>query len=110
MAKKYLGESPIGYLAGTPFDGFKAADWAMEFISRYGQIDGEHHKQWVLDQVARILKGTPVIVTLARWSDGQSEYRFTLGKPSDEYLAWVQDMRTNDGSDDQYAYDEGIAP
>lgn len=32
-------------------------DNAMEIIAMYGDIDGAHHKQWCLDQIARILLG-----------------------------------------------------
>jgi len=28
---------------------------AVKLILRFGEIDGSHHKQWVLDQVLRIL-------------------------------------------------------
>lgn len=30
---------------------------ALELIERYGTIDGDHHKQWVIDQIARKLTG-----------------------------------------------------
>lgn len=29
----------------------------MRLIERYGWIDGSHHKQWVLDQIARVILG-----------------------------------------------------
>lgn len=29
----------------------------MELIDNYGWIDGAHHKQWIIDQIARIVKG-----------------------------------------------------
>lgn len=103
----YLGAIPVTNLAGTPYDGFTQSDWAMRYIERYGQIEGGHHKSWVLDQVARILKGTPVEVILDRWSDGKEEYNFVTAKiPSAEYLSWVEEMR----GDDEYNYDEGCAP
>ncbi len=54
----------------------------MDLVTRYGMIDGEHHKQWVLDQVMRIVSG-------------------------DLYAAWVEDM----ASDPDYSpWDVGIAP
>jgi hypothetical protein len=28
---------------------------AIVLLTRYGSIDGAHHKQWVIDQLARIL-------------------------------------------------------
>jgi hypothetical protein len=53
----------------------------MVYISEYGYIDGAHHKQWVLDQVARSLLG-------------------------DGYADWA-----NDPADmDCYEWDTGIAP
>jgi hypothetical protein len=30
---------------------------AIDLITEYGMTDGSHHKQWVLDQVARTLLG-----------------------------------------------------
>lgn len=57
---------------------------AMEIIERYGQIDGDH-KAWVIDQVARALKG-------------------------DDYAKWAAEMKDGQDGPDSYGYDEGIAP
>ena len=51
----------------TPEERIEAA---MEFISRYGYIDGGHHKQWVLDQVARVLLGDEY----DEWAEGEDGY------------------------------------
>jgi len=83
MENKYLGEEQID-ISKTGFAGYTKEDWAMYFIGSYGQINGAHHKNWVLDQVARILKGTPVIVKIARWSDGNWEYRVTVNNTPSE--------------------------
>jgi hypothetical protein len=105
----YLGESLV-LISETPFRNFKREDWAMYFIERYGQIDGDHHKLWVLDQVARILKGTKIIVKLAKWSNGEEEYRVWLSKPSNRYKKWVIEMKAGEDGPETYGYDEGIAP
>lgn len=56
---------------------------AVEIAQRFGMIDGEHHKQWVIDQMVRTLLGP------------------------EGYAEWLAD--TN--SDPEYApWDEGIAP
>jgi hypothetical protein len=107
----YLGETEMKSSDGTPYEGFGHTEWAMKFIESYGQIDGGHHKQWVLDQVARILHGTPIELSLAKWDTGIEEYRYSTGEPSQAYLDWVKEMRgeCKDG-EYEYNYDEGTAP
>ena len=106
----YLGEKVIP-IDQTPFKGWSASDWALYYVERYGGFDGAHHKTWVLDQVARILKGTPVIISRAEWTDHEPEWRVTLREPpTQEYLNWVKDMKAGEDGPDTYEYDEGIAP
>lgn len=59
---------------------------ALDVASRYGMIDGAHHKQWVMDQMIRALLG-------------------------DEYQVWRTefDHYVND-AEDYPPWDEGIAP
>lgn len=119
MAGKYLGETLIK-VEDSPYKDYTPFDWAMYFIEAYGQIDGSHHKDWVMDQVARIHKGTGVIIKLAKWDCGQEYYRINLEEATDEYHNWVKEMKgyskDENGNyfirdeDDLYIYDEGIAP
>jgi hypothetical protein len=102
---KYLGEMVFPQ-ESTPYCRYDKIGLATYYAFRYGQIDGSHHKQWVIDQMVRILLGTPVIFSLAKWDDGQSEWRLKTDKPSQEYLDFVKDYK-NDGN---YNYDKGIAP
>ena len=67
--KKYLGDFEVD-IKETPYANHTPNDWVMTFLYCYSQIDGSHHKQWVLDQIARIMKGTKVIVKLAKWDNG----------------------------------------
>lgn len=105
---EYLGE--VDVTNDLPFTAMLPADFAMKFIEQYGQIDGAHHKAWVLDQVARILKGTKVTVKKATWSNGGKEYRYDVGYPSGDYLEWVVAMKAGEDGPDTYGYEEGIAP
>ena len=50
-------------------------------VATWGGVDGSHHKQWVIDQMVRVLAG-------------------------DGYGAWL-DEYTEGG---EYEWDEGIAP
>lgn len=57
---------------------------ALEIAFRYAQIDGAHHKAWVIDQMVRALT-------------------------DDEYEAWVKEYK-EDESGEEYDWDCGIAP
>lgn len=74
----------------------------MYYVGRYGQCDGDHHLKWLVDQIARILLGTQVMLTKASWTNGTSEYRVKLCDASAEYLKWR--------ADDVDEYNEGIPP
>lgn len=57
----------------------------LDLIEQYGGIDGAHHKDWLLDQLARILTG-------------------------EGYEAWVVELKSGEDGPETYSYDEGIAP
>ena len=56
----------------------------------------------------RILNGTAVIVKLATWDNGESEYRVHTNEiPSQKYEAWVDSVR-GELIDGEYEYDYEI--
>ncbi len=57
---------------------------ALDLIMDYGSIDGGHHKQWILDQVVRILV--------------------------DDYQSWIDAHNQGEDGPNTYEWDEGIAP
>ena len=59
----------------------KSIEDALDLAWEYGQIDGGHHKMWVIDQMVRVLLG-------------------------DGYEKWVEEYE----GDDEYEWDVGIAP
>lgn len=63
---------------------------ALEIASQHGDIDGVHHKQWVIDQMVRAL----------------------LGHSQDphEYEAWVRGQKAGEDGPDTYGWEEGIPP
>lgn len=107
--KGYLGETVVEQ-KDTQYKEYKPQDWSMYFIERYGGIDGAHHKDWGLDQVCRILKGTAIEIKIAKWDNGQIEHRINTGNPSQEYLDWVFEMCEGEDGPNTYSYDEGISP
>jgi hypothetical protein len=58
---------------------------AIELGFRFGGIDGDHHKMWVIDQIIRILAG-------------------------DEYEALVTEACDGEDGPDTYEWETGIAP
>lgn len=66
-------------------------------VSSYGQIDGGHHKTWVIDQMVRALLGCPEI------HDGE------FGT-NDEYEKFVREYCDGEDGPDTYGWDTGIAP
>lgn len=60
---------------------------ALNIAYSDGQIDGDHHKTWVIDQMVRVLLG------------------------SDEaYQRWVQNFEYGEDGEKTYEWEEGIAP
>lgn len=88
--------------------------WILRYIEQYGQIDGDHHKAWVLDQIAQIIHDTPIETCIAEWKldDNKilTEDRYHLGEPSEQYAEWVETMCDGRDGPETYSYDPGIAP
>lgn len=58
---------------------------ALEIAVRYGGIDGDHHKAWVIDQMVRVLTG-------------------------ERYEALVAETKAGEDGPETYSWNEGIAP
>lgn len=67
---------------------FKRAANAIAVAGTYGQIDGEHHKQWVINEMVRQL----------------------LGNDPQFYAEWVAGNRAGEDGPDTYGWEEGIPP
>ena len=57
----------------------------LDLIFEYGQIDGGHHKMWVIDQIVRILT-------------------------KNKYNEWIKNYVYDEETGDIYSWDKGIAP
>jgi hypothetical protein len=80
------------------------------WIEQYSGCDGAHHKDWLIDQIARINLGAEIIVSEASWDNGTKELRYELDKPTEKYLDWVASMKDGEDGPDTYDYNTGIAP
>jgi hypothetical protein len=86
---KYLGEKILN-IEETEYKNYTKNDWIILFLEKYGTIEGIHHKNWLIDTIAQIAKGTEIVIKLAKWDNDCEEYRFFLDKPSKEYIDWVE--------------------
>jgi hypothetical protein len=110
----YLGTVVINKATHPDFKELTASDFALMFITMYGGFLGASQKDWVLDQVARILNGVEVIIEEASWDNGQTEFRYTTSDVlTDDYNAFVANCRgewSEEHQEWEYSYEFGIAP
>lgn len=100
--EEYLGETVID-TKKTKYANYTEQDWVMFWIEMYGSTD----KSWLVDQIARILKGADVIIKIAKWGNGHTEERFFLNDPTAKYLEWVKEMKSGEDGPDTYSYNFG---
>ena len=73
---------------------------ALKFAAEDGQVDGAHHKMWVIDQMVRALTNCPIVTRSALDYQGKS-YQYECQGESDAYCKFVSDVGE---------WDKGIAP
>lgn len=59
-----------------------AVDKAIDLAVRFGGIDGDHHKAWVIDQIVRALAGEDydrVVAAAKNGEDGPETYAWEVG-------------------------------
>lgn len=57
---------------------------AIDLAIRYGQIDGDHHKTWVIDQMVRVLSWPhydEIVAEACDGEDGPGTYSWEVGIP-----------------------------
>jgi hypothetical protein len=52
---------------------------ALSYAARYGRIDGDHHKRWVIDQMVRALLGDAYDAWVAQYEGPEKEYLWEVG-------------------------------
>lgn len=108
MAGKYLGEFDHKIIEMKSLE--EQREWSLNYIISYGGIDGVHHKDWVLDQVIRIMHGTPVETRLARWDCGTEDLRFNTLEPTQNYHDYIAESCHGEDGPDTYHHNVGCPP
>lgn len=90
-------------------DGGAGVRSALLLIAEMQSIDGAHHKQWLIDQVTRILTGCPLVTEVATSLSGAtySYQRFGESRLYRDLVAAACDGEDGPGT---YEWDEGITP
>lgn len=58
----------------------KSIEKALDIAWEYGQIDGDHHAKWVLDQMVRVLlKDEKEYENWVRKYENNGEYEWSIG-------------------------------
>jgi hypothetical protein len=86
---KYLGEEILN-IEETEYKDYTKNDWILLFLEKYGLVEGTWSKNWLMDTIAQLANDTKIIIKLAKWDDGQEEYRFELDNPSNKYIKWLE--------------------
>lgn len=79
-------------------------DYALKVLSEYPLTDGEHYREWLLDQTVRILLGVPTVAASAVDSRGETYIYPALGT-SERYDEFVANVAREGGE-----WSSGIAP
>ena len=79
---------------------------ALDIALNYSQIDGGHHKAWVIDQMVRALTGSKLAEGEELWPVGWDE----MDLSKDCYSLFIASHNAGEDGPNTYSWDEGIAP
>lgn len=82
---------------------------AADLAKNYGQVDGSHHKMWVIDQMVRALLDCPTVEKTKPDCFGVPMTYEVTGTNA-EYLEFVKEATEGEDGPDTYSWDIGIAP
>ena len=82
---------------------------ALEYALKYGQIDGAHHKTWVIDQIVRALTGSVMVRKKSVDVQGNVHY-FEEQDTSNEYARLIDEHRDGEDGPNTYIWDQGTPP
>jgi len=82
---------------------------ALTLAVRYGGIDANHHKAWVIDQMVRALTNCPIININAIDCNGK-KYTYPTQGESKKYKTFVKNACYGEDGPNTYEWDIGIIP
>lgn len=83
---------------------------ALEIAEESGQVDGGHHKMWVIDQMIRALTGCPLVEKTGIGSVSKEPFTYEVQGESAAYQEFVNRATFGEDGPHTYEWDTGIAP
>lgn len=88
-----LSETIITNLTNTPFDGYGPLNWIEYYVSRYGNIYGNHHQTWLNVEVMKLRFGIVPEVKLAKFDNHHAdEWRVHINTTNAAYNTWLTSL------------------
>lgn len=91
-------EGELKLVETTPSNTEQRIERALEYAFKFGQIGGDHHKTWVIDQMVRALTGCGI--------DTETQIQGSCN----EYYEWLKKYNDGEEGPNTYSWDVGIAP
>jgi hypothetical protein len=120
-AVEYMKVNPEGWKAALKYvragleavkplaDSATRIDRALTYAIRFGGIDCDHHKAWVIDQMIRALTGCPLKMHQATDVNG-NPYEYECQVESEEYRKLIDESIRDDDGNVAYTHNVGIPP
>lgn len=80
---------------------------ALDIAMKYGQMDGEKHKAFAIDQMVRALTGCQLVKKTAFDCNGK-EYEYETMGECDQYLKFVSEYCYGENGPDTYSWNRGV--
>jgi hypothetical protein len=79
---------------------------ALKVAADLSYVEGDHHKQYVIDQMVRALTGCELELLMKFNDDNALQYTYKTRGESNEYREFLEEY----ARDNDWAWDPGIAP
>lgn len=109
MTGSFIGDGGEFLASPESMDGSGRIEAALEVANRWGGTQEDHHRQWVVDQMVRVLTGCP-LEPYDQSDPAAKVDNFGILGESEAYRAFVADHTHGEDGPDTYGWETGIAP
>lgn len=96
-------------MINTKKEAINRINYALSVAFSLASFDGEHHKDYAIDQIVRKLTGCPLLAGKAKDINGE-EYTYYYQGESEEYKEWVKNYNAGKDGPNTYEWKVGTPP